>query len=36
VPLYLVFGAKGGEPQILPAILTQGIVLKALEAAAKT
>ena len=36
VPLYLVYGAAGGEPAILPAILTQGVVLKALETAAKT
>jgi thiol:disulfide interchange protein len=36
VPLYLVYGAGGGEPQILPAILTQGVVLKALETAAKS
>lgn len=35
VPLYLVYGADGGEPQILPAILTQGVVLKALETASK-
>jgi thiol:disulfide interchange protein DsbD len=36
VPLYLVYGADGGEPAILPAILTQAVVLKALETAAKT
>jgi thiol:disulfide interchange protein DsbD len=35
VPLYLVYGADGGAPQILPAILTQGVVLKALETASK-
>jgi len=35
VPLYLVYGADGGEPVILPAILTQGAVLGALDAAAK-
>ena len=35
VPLYLVYGAKGGEPAILPAILTEGVVVKALDAAAK-
>jgi len=35
VPLYLVYGADGGEPQILPAILTQGVVLNALETASK-
>jgi thiol:disulfide interchange protein DsbD len=35
VPLYLVYGAKGGDPAILPSILTQGVVVKALDAAAK-
>ncbi|THD78056.1 MAG: thiol:disulfide interchange protein [Phenylobacterium sp.] len=35
VPLYLVYGANGGPPQILPAILTQGVVVKALESAAR-
>ena len=35
VPLYLVYGAKGGEPAILPAILTPGLVVKALDAAAR-
>ncbi|MBI1200599.1 MAG: thiol:disulfide interchange protein [Phenylobacterium sp.] len=34
VPLYLVYGAKGGDPAILPAILTEGLVVKALDAAA--
>jgi thiol:disulfide interchange protein len=34
VPLYLVYGAKGGEPDILPAILTEGTVVKALDKAA--
>jgi thiol:disulfide interchange protein DsbD len=34
VPLYLVYGAHGGEPAILPAILTEGLVVKALDAAA--
>lgn len=33
VPLYLVYGAKGGEPAILPSILTEGVVVKALDAA---
>ncbi len=33
VPLYLVYGAKGGAPDILPALLTPGIVVKALDAA---
>jgi thiol:disulfide interchange protein DsbD len=36
VPLYLVYGAKGGEPVILPSILTEGVVVKALNAAGKT
>jgi thiol:disulfide interchange protein DsbD len=35
VPLYLVYGARGGEPAILPSILTEGVVVKALDAAAK-
>jgi thiol:disulfide interchange protein len=35
VPLYLVYGVKGDTPAILPAILTQGLVVKALDAAAK-
>lgn len=35
VPLYLVYGADGGQPQVLPAILTQGLVVKALDTAAK-
>ena len=34
VPLYLVYGAGGAEPVILPAILTQGVVVHALDAAA--
>lgn len=33
VPLYLVYGANGGEPAILPSILTAGAVVKALDAA---
>lgn len=33
VPLYLVYGANGGEPAILPSILTEGVVVKALDAA---
>ena len=35
VPLYLMYGAKGGEPAILPSILTEGVVVKALNAAGK-
>jgi thiol:disulfide interchange protein DsbD len=33
VPLYLLYGAKGGEPVILPSILTEGMVVKAIAAA---
>jgi thiol:disulfide interchange protein DsbD len=33
VPLYLVYDAKGGEPQVLPQILTEGVVLAALDKA---
>jgi thiol:disulfide interchange protein len=33
VPLYLVYPASGGPPVVLPAILTEGTVLKALAAA---
>lgn len=36
VPLYLVYGAQGGAPRILPNILTEGTVIKALEAAARS
>ncbi|MDZ4374611.1 MAG: hypothetical protein U1C74_24755, partial [Phenylobacterium sp.] len=35
VPLYLVYGVDGGEPAILPAILTEGMVVKAIDAAGK-
>lgn len=34
VPLYLVYDAKGGEPAILPSILTEGIVVNAIRRAA--
>jgi len=34
VPLYLVYGAGGAQPVILPAILTQGVVIHALDAGA--
>ncbi|MDP3298950.1 MAG: protein-disulfide reductase DsbD family protein [Phenylobacterium sp.] len=34
VPLYLVYDARGSEPVILPQILTEGLVVRALEAAA--
>lgn len=33
VPLYLVYPAGGGEPQVLPTVLTRQIVLDALETA---
>ncbi|HWL53234.1 MAG TPA: thioredoxin family protein [Chthoniobacteraceae bacterium] len=33
VPVYVVYPADGGEPEILPEILTSGIVLEALERA---
>jgi thiol:disulfide interchange protein DsbD len=33
VPLYLVYGTKGGDGVILPSILTPDIVVKAVEAA---
>lgn len=36
VPLYLVYGAKGGEPQELPQILTESSVVQALQAAAQS
>jgi thiol:disulfide interchange protein DsbD len=35
VPLYLVYGAGGGQPAILPSILTEGAVVKALDRAAQ-
>jgi len=31
VPLYLVYGAKGGDGVILPQILTEGLIVRALE-----
>jgi thiol:disulfide interchange protein DsbD len=34
VPLYLLYGAGGGRPQILPQLLTEGAVVAALEKAA--
>ena len=34
VPLYLVYDRAGAEPVILPQILTEGLVVRALEAAA--
>ena len=35
VPLYLVYSRRGGEPRVLPQLLTEGDVLKALEAAGR-
>ena len=35
VPLYLVYGAGGGDGVILPNILTEGVVVRALETAAR-
>jgi thiol:disulfide interchange protein/DsbC/DsbD-like thiol-disulfide interchange protein len=35
VPLYLVYGAKGGDPQVLPQLLTPGAVVAAIDKAAK-
>jgi len=34
VPLYLVYPAKGGPPVILPQLLTEGMVVEAIEKAA--
>lgn len=34
VPLYLVYPANGGEPEVLPQLLTDGMVAAALERAA--
>ncbi len=31
VPLYLVYDARGGEPAVLPQILTESLVVRALE-----
>jgi thiol:disulfide interchange protein len=36
VPLYLVYPAGGGAPQVLPQILTESIVLQALQAPGTT
>ena len=33
VPLYLVYGAKGGDGVILPQILTEGLIVRALKVA---
>ncbi len=34
VPLYLVYPAKGGAPVVLPQLLTEGMVIEAIEKAA--
>ena len=34
VPLYVVYPAEGGEPRLLPQILTEGLVISALKKAA--
>ena len=34
MPLYLVYGKDGGAPQVLPQLLTAGMVAGALDAAA--
>lgn len=33
VPLYLVYPKNGGEPVILPQLLTEGMVIEAIERA---
>ena len=35
VPLYLVYGAGGGDPVVLPQLLTPGAVVAAIKTAAK-
>ncbi|PXA95673.1 hypothetical protein DMC18_03430, partial [Caulobacter sp. D5] len=35
VPLYLVYPKGGGAPAILPQLLTEGLVIEAVEKAAK-
>jgi thiol:disulfide interchange protein len=34
VPLYLVYPASGGDPVVLPQVLTPGLVVKAIREAA--
>ncbi|MEJ0064803.1 MAG: thioredoxin family protein [Caulobacteraceae bacterium] len=36
VPLYLVYGKDGGAPQVLPQLLTSGLVAAALDTAARS
>jgi thiol:disulfide interchange protein DsbD len=33
VPLYLMYPANGGEPEVLPQILTEGLVVEAAQKA---
>jgi thiol:disulfide interchange protein DsbD len=35
VPLYLLYPANGGEPKVLPQLLTEGLIKQAVEEAAK-
>lgn len=35
VPLYLVYDAQGRAPKVLPQLLTEGVIVRALETAAK-
>ena len=35
VPLYLLYPAGGGEPRILPQLLTEGLVIESLQEAAR-
>ncbi len=35
VPLYLVYGAGGGAPKVLPQLLTQDLVVRALKDASR-
>ena len=35
VPLYLVYDGSGAAPRVLPQILTEGLVVRALEKAAR-
>ncbi len=36
VPLYLMYDARGGEPAVLPQLLTEGLVLSAADRAARS
>ncbi|MGZ5965885.1 MAG: hypothetical protein ACXWKY_20070, partial [Caulobacteraceae bacterium] len=35
VPLYLVYAKAGGQPQVLPQILSEDAVIRAVETAAR-